>query len=74
MGPDSRAGELVQTLQKASPEFARLWEGHEVAKRFAEHKVLIHPRLGPIEVDAGMPNSGSVSGRTSFEPRHGRAR
>ena len=51
MGPDSRAGELVQALQKASPEFARLWEGHEVAKRFAEHKVLVHPRLGPIEVD-----------------------
>jgi hypothetical protein len=23
---------------------------------------------------AGMPNSGSVSGRTSFELRHGRAR
>ena len=51
MGPDSRAGELLQALQKASPEFARLWEGHEVARRFAEHKILIHPRLGPIEVD-----------------------
>jgi hypothetical protein len=51
MGRDSRAGELVRALQQASPEFAGLWERHEVAKRFAEHKILIHPRLGPIEVD-----------------------
>jgi hypothetical protein len=51
MGPNSRAGELVRALQKASPEFAGLWERHEVAKRFAEHKILLHPQLGPIEVD-----------------------
>jgi len=30
--------------QKASPEFAGLWERHEVAKRFADHKILIHRR------------------------------
>jgi transcriptional regulator with XRE-family HTH domain len=51
MGPRSRAGELARTLQKASPEFAALWERHEVAKRFEDHKTLIHPELGPIEVD-----------------------
>jgi transcriptional regulator with XRE-family HTH domain len=51
MGPTSRAGELVRALQKESPEFAGLWERHEVAKRFADHKILIHPQLGPIEVD-----------------------
>jgi transcriptional regulator with XRE-family HTH domain len=51
MGPDSRAGELVRALQKASAEFAGLWERHEVAQRFADHKTLIHPELGPIEVD-----------------------
>ena len=28
-----------------------MWERHEVAKRLAEHKILIHPQLGPIEVD-----------------------
>ena len=47
----SRAGELVRALQKASPEFAALWERHEVARRFEDHKTLIHPELGPIEVD-----------------------
>jgi transcriptional regulator with XRE-family HTH domain len=51
MGPRSRAGELARALLKASPEFAALWERHEVARRFEDHKILIHPELGPIEVD-----------------------
>jgi hypothetical protein len=51
MGPQSRAGELVRALQKESAEFAELWERHEVAKRFEDHKTLLHPELGAIEVD-----------------------
>jgi transcriptional regulator with XRE-family HTH domain len=51
MGANSPAGQLARALQKASPEFAALWERHEVARRFADHKVLIHPELGPIELD-----------------------
>ncbi len=51
MGPRSRAGELVGALLKASAEFAGLWERHEVAQRYADHKTLIHPELGAIEVD-----------------------
>ncbi|WP_433174934.1 helix-turn-helix transcriptional regulator [Actinoallomurus sp. CA-150999] len=51
MGPQSRAGELVRALQKASAEFAELWDRHEVANRFEDHKTLIHPELGAIEVD-----------------------
>jgi transcriptional regulator with XRE-family HTH domain len=51
MGPRSRAGELVAVLEKASIEFAQLWERQEVAQRFADHKTLLHPELGPIEVD-----------------------
>ncbi|HEX7309107.1 helix-turn-helix transcriptional regulator [Lentzea sp.] len=51
MGPRSRAGELVRVLRKESAEFAELWERHEVAKRFEDHKVLVHPQLGEIEVD-----------------------
>jgi hypothetical protein len=51
MGRRSQAGELVRTLQKASAEFAELWERHEVAKRFEDHKTLIHPQLGEIELD-----------------------
>lgn len=51
MGPKSRAGELVRVLQKESAEFAGIWERHEVARRFEDHKVLVHPQLGEIEVD-----------------------
>ena len=51
MGPKSRAGEIVRALTRASAEFAGLWERHEVAKRFEDHKTLIHPELGPIELD-----------------------
>ncbi|MEU9057567.1 helix-turn-helix transcriptional regulator [Streptomyces sp. NPDC048430] len=50
-GRQSRAGELVRTLQKANEEFAELWERHEVAKRFEDHKTLVHPELGEIELD-----------------------
>jgi transcriptional regulator with XRE-family HTH domain len=50
-GPRSRAGELVRALQAESPEFAELWERHEVSRRFEDHKVLVHPELGPIELD-----------------------
>ncbi|MFL6124992.1 helix-turn-helix transcriptional regulator [Actinophytocola sp.] len=51
MGPHSRAGELVRALEKASTEFRTLWARQEVARRFEDHKTLLHPELGPIEVD-----------------------
>ena len=51
LGATSRAGEMVRELIARSPEFARLWEAHEVSRRFDDHKVLVHPRIGPIEVD-----------------------
>jgi transcriptional regulator with XRE-family HTH domain len=50
-GDDPRAGELVADLLARSPEFAAVWDLHEVGQRFDEHKTLIHPELGPIEVD-----------------------
>ncbi|MBD5787410.1 helix-turn-helix domain-containing protein [Cellulosimicrobium terreum] len=51
LGPTSRAGELVTVLQRTSPEFADLWDRQEVARRFTDHKVLVHPEVGEIEVD-----------------------
>jgi transcriptional regulator with XRE-family HTH domain len=50
-GERSRAGDLVAALLARSPEFAALWARHEVARRFEEHKTLVHPELGPIELD-----------------------
>ncbi|MCL1869111.1 MAG: helix-turn-helix transcriptional regulator [Promicromonosporaceae bacterium] len=51
MGAQSRAGELARALSAVSPEFAGLWDAQVVARRFEDHKVLVHPDLGPIEVD-----------------------
>jgi hypothetical protein len=38
-------------LLERSPEFVELWERHEVARRFEDHKTLVHPEIGPIDVD-----------------------
>ncbi|MFE6236126.1 helix-turn-helix transcriptional regulator [Cellulosimicrobium sp. NPDC057862] len=51
LGHDSRAGRLGHELRRTSPEFAELWDRQEVARRFVDHKVLVHPVVGEIEVD-----------------------
>lgn len=51
MGARSRAGEIVNELSARSPEFVALWDAHEVSRRFEQHKVMVHPELGEIEVD-----------------------
>ncbi|MZD08917.1 helix-turn-helix domain-containing protein [Streptomyces sp. SID5785] len=50
-GARSPAGDLVEALREVSEEFAELWARHEVAQRFEDHKTLVHPEIGPIEVD-----------------------
>ncbi|GIG29494.1 helix-turn-helix transcriptional regulator [Cellulomonas marina] len=50
-GPRSQAAELVRVLSARSEEFVRPWAAHEVARRFEDHKVLVHPEVGRVEVD-----------------------
>lgn len=50
-GDDSRAGELARALRKESSEFSELWRRHEVASRFDEHKTLLHPEVGELDLD-----------------------
>ena len=50
-GPDPRAASVVGRLRDESPEFVRLWDRHEVAVRFDDHKTIVHPELGDIELD-----------------------
>lgn len=50
-GAGSRAARLVADLRERSAEFAQLWDLEEVAERFADHKVIVHPAVGEIEVD-----------------------
>lgn len=48
---DTEVRELVALLRAESPEFARLWDDHEVAVRRDTHKRIIHPTIGEIELD-----------------------
>jgi transcriptional regulator with XRE-family HTH domain len=50
-GSDARALDIVDRLLAGSPEFVRVWERHEVASRFDDHKTIVHPELGEIEID-----------------------
>jgi transcriptional regulator with XRE-family HTH domain len=50
-GERSAAGTLVRQLQKLSPEFAEIWKSQVVAARFEDHKTLVHPEVGDIELD-----------------------
>jgi transcriptional regulator with XRE-family HTH domain len=47
----ARATAIVDRLLAESPEFAELWARHDVGKRFEDAKTLVHPELGPIDVD-----------------------
>ncbi|HEY0696742.1 MAG TPA: helix-turn-helix transcriptional regulator [Micromonospora sp.] len=49
-GLDSRATTLVNRLRATSPEFADRWSRHEVAVRRSDHKRIVHPELGVIEL------------------------
>ena len=47
----TRGREIVDALLTASPEFADVWSDYEVRNRFDDHKTLVHPELGEIELD-----------------------
>jgi transcriptional regulator with XRE-family HTH domain len=49
--PDARAERMVAALTAESPAFVDAWERHEVGSRFEDHKTIVHPELGPIELD-----------------------
>jgi transcriptional regulator with XRE-family HTH domain len=53
-GADPRAAEIVDRLLGESTEFAELWERHEVAVRLDDHKRIVHPELGVIELDCQL--------------------
>ncbi|GAA0449037.1 DNA-binding protein [Paractinoplanes deccanensis] len=50
-GADSRAGALLEALLPASPSFAALWKQHPVAGPYCGPVRLLHPEVGPLELD-----------------------
>jgi transcriptional regulator with XRE-family HTH domain len=51
---EPRVRGLVERLLVESDEFAELWERHEVAVRQDDHKRIVHPDLGVIELDCQL--------------------
>lgn len=49
-GSHSRAAALVTRLRQQSAEFGRIWDRHDVTGRTDDAKTLVHPQLGPIEL------------------------
>lgn len=49
-GPGSRAGAMVDALLAESPEFAELWEAHEVRSTHPREKRLQHPEVGVMDM------------------------
>jgi transcriptional regulator with XRE-family HTH domain len=47
----ARGRPLLDDLLQRSPEFRELWALHEVHRRFDDHKTLVHPEVGAIDVD-----------------------
>ncbi len=49
-GPKSHAGSLVRVLLELSPEFAALWEVHEVGVAHSRTKQFRHPVVGDLDL------------------------
>ncbi len=54
---DAEANALVEALRSASPEFAELWERHEVAERTDTRKRIVHPAIGTLTLDCQILTS-----------------
>ncbi|WP_030405798.1 helix-turn-helix transcriptional regulator [Streptomyces albus] len=50
-GRDAEVAKMIAGLRRRSEEFAALWDTHDVAVRRVDHKRIIHPLLGVIELD-----------------------
>ncbi len=50
-GSDPEVTRMVAELRRRSEEFATLWDTHDVALRRSDHKRIVHPVLGIIELD-----------------------
>jgi transcriptional regulator with XRE-family HTH domain len=50
-GRDAEVARMVAVLRRRSEEFAALWATHDVAVRRMDHKRIVHPMLGVVELD-----------------------
>jgi len=60
---DPECRELVDTLLRESPEFAALWERHEVKGRSETLKRFIHPLVGALTLDCQVLTAENLTER-----------
>jgi transcriptional regulator with XRE-family HTH domain len=60
---DSGLRELITELLGMSPEFARMWETHDVETRRPLHKRVDHPLAGPLEFECQILHVGDSGQR-----------
>ncbi len=85
-GPTSRAATVVDRLRKDSAEFDAIWNRHDVTGRSDETKTIVHPQLGPIQLNCqilftqdqgqallvftALPGRGSLQAADALHDRH----
>jgi transcriptional regulator with XRE-family HTH domain len=62
-GGDPEAEALVAALTRESPEFAAIWEQHEVMSRADTIKRFVHPELGLLTLDCQILTAESLTER-----------
>ena len=66
-GPKSYAASIVRALQKLSPEFAEIWDAHEVGVAHSRTKRFRHPVVGELELYCEViDNRGSAADPDGF--------
>jgi transcriptional regulator with XRE-family HTH domain len=60
---DPAADALVDQLLRRSPEFAALWERHEVARRTDTRKRILHPTVGLMTLDCQILTAENLTER-----------
>ncbi|MER5366558.1 helix-turn-helix transcriptional regulator [Streptomyces sp. NPDC002722] len=53
-GGESDAAELVEALNRESPEFAGIWRERPALGPYCASKRYLHPQVGPLELDCQM--------------------
>jgi len=49
-GPHSAAADLARELRESSPEFAAVWDAHEIGLSYSEPKRFTHPEVGRLDL------------------------
>lgn len=63
---DPEVNALISDLLEASAAFRELWERHDVAVMRGSTKTVVHPQVGPIELECEVLLSASTSGEQSL--------